>query len=99
MKCRHCTAENLADALFCDACGKGIETTCASCGTTNRPTARFCRQCGVEMRADARPLAPEPTTYTPRHLAEKILTSRAVLEGERKQVTVMFADVKGSMDL
>ena len=40
-----------------------------------------------------------PTTYTPRHLAEKILTSRAALEGERKQVTVLFADVKGSMDL
>jgi class 3 adenylate cyclase len=40
-----------------------------------------------------------PLSYTPKHLAEKILTSRSALEGERKQVTVLFADVKGSMDL
>jgi class 3 adenylate cyclase len=39
------------------------------------------------------------TSYTPRHLAERILTSKAALEGERKQVTVLFADVKGSMEL
>src|SRR5204862_7741366 len=43
--------------------------------------------------------APDPRAYTPQHLAEKILTSRAALEGERKQVTVLFADVKGSMEL
>jgi class 3 adenylate cyclase len=42
---------------------------------------------------------PDPRSYTPKHLAEKILTSRSALEGERKQVTVLFADVKGSMDL
>ena len=41
----------------------------------------------------------DPRSYTPKHLAEKILTSRSALEGERKQVTVLFADVKGSMDL
>src|SRR5216117_2343968 len=43
--------------------------------------------------------APDPRAYTPQHLAEKILTTRAALEGERKQVTVLFADVKGSMEL
>ena len=43
--------------------------------------------------------SPAPESYTPRHLAEKILTSRAALEGERKQVTVLFADLKGSMEL
>jgi len=43
--------------------------------------------------------APSPQTYTPAHLAEKILTSKAALEGERKQVTVLFADLKGSMEL
>ena len=43
--------------------------------------------------------SPDPRSYTPKHLAEKILTSRSALEGERKQVTVLFADVKGSMDL
>ena len=74
---------------------------CPSCGHANRVTAKFCEECG-------RPLAPAvpaaeppraPRDYTPRHLAEKILGSRAALEGERKQVTVLFADVKGSMDL
>src|SRR5207247_3087817 len=40
-----------------------------------------------------------PDSYTPRHLAERILTSRAALEGERKQVTILFADLKGSMEL
>jgi hypothetical protein len=45
------------------------------------------------------PVPPNPLSYTPRHLADKILTARAALEGERKQVTVLFADVKGSMEL
>jgi len=51
------------------------------------------------LAAKPQAAAPDPRTYTPQHLAEKILTSRAALEGERKQVTVLFADVKGSMDL
>ena len=51
------------------------------------------------LRAGAPPPARDPRAYTPKHLAEKILTSRSALEGERKQVTVLFADVKGSMDL
>ena len=45
------------------------------------------------------PRTPSPESYTPKHLAEKILTSKAALEGERKQVTVLFADLKGSMEL
>ena len=49
--------------------------------------------------AAKKPTPPDPRSYTPKHLAEKILTSRGALEGERKQVTVLFADVKGSMDL
>ncbi|MCJ7795567.1 MAG: hypothetical protein MUQ56_02160, partial [Thermoleophilia bacterium] len=48
---------------------------------------------------DTRPPTPDPRAYTPKHLADKILTSRAALEGERKQVTVLLADVKGSMEL
>ena len=63
--------------------------------------ARFCLQCGqaVATFTAARTGYPRPETYTPRHLAEKILTSKAALEGERKQVTVLFADLKGSMEL
>src|SRR5439155_19551643 len=71
---------------------------CPACGAALRPTAKFCDEC-------ASPVAPalgadrDPRSYTPKHLAEKILSSRSAVEGERKQVTVFFADVKGSMDL
>jgi len=68
--------------------------TCA-CGRDSRPDARFCDGCGARLSTGA----PASRAYTPRHLADKILGSRAALEGERKQVTVLFADVKGSTEL
>ena len=69
---------------------------CPACGHANRAAAKFCEECGTRLAA-----APSraPRDYTPRHLVDKILGSRAALEGERKQVTVLFADVQGSMDL
>jgi hypothetical protein len=61
---------------------------------------KFCNGCGRPLGGSTeRSASPDPRSYTPKHLAEKILTSRSALEGERKQVTVLFADVKGSMDL
>src|SRR5438445_8800802 len=74
---------------------------CPSCGHANRAAAKFCEECGTRLGSAAASAEPSraPRDYTPRHLAEKILGSRAALEGERKQVTVLFADVKGSMDL
>ena len=74
---------------------------CQSCRADNPPAARFCNQCGgaLEQAAEPPPTERGPRDYTPRHLAEKILTSRSALEGERKQVTVLFADVKSSVEL
>src|SRR5881628_3297089 len=74
---------------------------CPSCGHANRAAAKFCEECGTRLGSAAASAEPPraPRDYTPRHLAEKILGSRAALEGERKHVTVLFADVKGSMDL
>src|SRR5438552_8196613 len=74
---------------------------CPSCGHANRAAAKFCEECGTRLGSAAASAEPPraPRDYTPRHIAEKILGSRAALEGERKQVTVLFADVKGSMDL
>src|SRR5262249_6373269 len=73
---------------------------CTACGASNQPGERFCGECGKPLAAAAKEPTPrDPRSYTPKHLAEKILTSRSALEGERKQVTVLFADVKGSMDL
>jgi class 3 adenylate cyclase len=72
---------------------------CPGCGRPNPPGQKFCNGCGQGLGASAPAAARDPRAYTPNHLAEKILTSRAALERERKRVTVLFADVKGSMEL
>src|SRR5262245_48403199 len=101
MRCARCQAENDAAARFCEDCGARLEQTCPSCGKPVTSGQKFCRSCGASLTATASPGArfPTPGSYTLKHLAEKILTSSAALEGERKQVTVLFADLKGSMEL
>src|SRR6184192_3158080 len=98
MGCAVCSHENPPGAKFCQQCGARLEIRCARCGSELPLSARFCHDCGLPA-VDTTPATPEPRVYTPKHLAEKILTSRVALEGERKQVTVLFADVKGSMEL
>src|SRR5215472_7673127 len=101
MKCPRCQQDNPAHARFCLGCGARLTLACGACGTELPGGARFCLQCGQAVAADtAAPVrSPAPESYTPKHLAEKILTSKAALEGERKQVTVLFADLKSSMEL
>src|SRR5256712_8638121 len=94
-----CGHENPPGAKFCTECAAPLARWCAECGPEPPPTAKFCPECAAPLAAKPQAAAPDPRTYTPQHLAEKILGSRAALEGERKQVTVLFADVKGSMDL
>ncbi|MDP2701139.1 MAG: adenylate/guanylate cyclase domain-containing protein, partial [Candidatus Rokubacteria bacterium] len=99
-----CSHTNPPGAKFCFECGTRLEATCAACGAPLAPAAKFCSQCGAPTAAPGvAPSSPErftsPEAYTPRYLAERILTSRAAMEGERKQVTVLFADLRGSMDL
>ena len=103
MKCSQCQRENPPQARFCNGCGTPLELACARCGRPNPSDSRFCNGCGARIEAQAA-AAPQsrfasPETYTPKHLAERILTSKPVLEDERKQVTVLFADMKGSMEL
>ena len=101
MQCPRCQHENPPKAKFCEECAAPLARTCPNCGTLLSATAKFCHACAHPLAAgegtQARFAAPD--SYTPKHLAEKILTSRAALEGERKQVTVLFADLKGSMEL
>jgi class 3 adenylate cyclase/tetratricopeptide (TPR) repeat protein len=92
MRCPQCEQPNAPDSRFCLRCGTRLVATCSACGTDAPPDARFCAACGV-------PLAAAPDSYTPKRLAEKILTARSALEGERKQVTVLFADIRSSMEL
>ncbi|MFQ5896985.1 MAG: adenylate/guanylate cyclase domain-containing protein [Candidatus Methylomirabilia bacterium] len=100
MKCPRCQEENPPQASFCMKCGAGLMLACAKCGTELPTGAAFCFACGQPVAAaPAAQRFASPEAYTPRHLAEKILTSKSALEGERKQVTVLFADLKGSMQL
>jgi hypothetical protein len=94
MKCPRCQHENLASMKFCGQCAAPLAASCPSCGAVNPPGNRFCGQCAAPLPPDATARLATPDSYTPRHLAEKILTSKAALEGERKQVTVLFADVR-----
>ncbi len=100
MRCSKCGRENRAGRKFCAQCGVGLPLVCSSCQAENEPGEQFCGECGGQLAEPAKPPPPpDPRSYTPKHLAEKILTTRSALEGERKQVTVLFADVKGSMEL
>ena len=109
MRCAQCQFDNPPAMKFCVECGAKLAFLCPRCGAENEPTFKFCGQCGTRLvtvaPADHGP--PKVTenmlehqersvqSYTPQHLAAKILTSRSALEGERKQVTVLFVDVSG----
>ena len=98
MMCPRCRHANPPGARFCEECATPLARTCSNCGTQLSATAKFCHACAHPTAADSVPPR-SPQSYTPKHLAEKILTTRTAIEGERKQVTVLFADLKGSMEL
>jgi class 3 adenylate cyclase len=96
MKCPKCHFENLEEMQFCVKCGNKLEINCPGCGFGNSPTFQYCGKCGHDLRkpAETTPIDySEPQSYTPKFLADKILTTRSSIEGERKFITVLFADV------
>ena len=107
MICSACRHENREGAKFCENCGAKLERRCPACAQPVREASRFCDACGHRLDQPSAAPAPSPAPsivdhlaqrfagYTPRHLADKILTSRAALEGERKLVSVLFADTAG----
>jgi class 3 adenylate cyclase len=101
MQCPQCQQESLPQAKFCLECGTHLALRCAQCGTELPAGAKFCLECGQPLSdgSTGRSQFTSPEAYTPKHLAEKILTSRSALEGERKQVTVLFVDVSGFTSL
>src|SRR5499426_1684576 len=101
MRCPRCQLENPTGSNFCLGCGARFGSSCSSCGHELPPGSRFCNKCGtpVALASPGQARFASPESYTPQHLAQKILTSKSALEGERKQVTVLFADLKGSMEL
>src|SRR5919109_2386275 len=101
-----CSHANPPGAKFCAECGAPVRPTCRACGTALTPGAKFCTECAAPVAVPSPAATPltnarfaEPKSYTPKYLAERILTSRSALEGERKHVTVLFADLRGSMEL
>ena len=109
MRCPSCQADNPATNRFCSQCGTALAPRCPQCGAEVASGSRFCGQCGAKLAAappEAVTAAPppasaataaerRPASYTPKHLAEKILSNRSALEGERRVVTVLFADIAG----
>jgi len=104
MKCPNCQAENPETRKFCRECGAKLLQVCPQCGSENLPVDRFCGECGHDLAVPSE----QPTMdlsleeklekiqcYLPGGLTEKILAQRGKIEGERKQVTVMFCDMEG----
>jgi class 3 adenylate cyclase len=91
---------------FCGECGSSVKSSCSGCGFENAPSMKFCGECGKPLTSASKPVpAPDPRSYTPKHLADRILAEQAAMEsrgaqdGERKTITALFADIKGSMEL
>jgi class 3 adenylate cyclase/tetratricopeptide (TPR) repeat protein len=104
MQCTQCQFDNPAGMKFCGQCGAKLTALCPQCGTENPPGFKFCGECGsplgdVKPEASPAPIASQPQSYTPPHLATQVFQSRSALEGERKQVTVLFCDLVGSTSL
>ena len=112
MKCSRCDFECAVGMKFCGQCGAKLAAFCPHCGIENPPGFKFCGDCGSLLGAPkAEAPAPSPaydveppetppvSSYTPPHLATQVFQSRSALEGERKQVTVLFCDLVGSTSL
>jgi class 3 adenylate cyclase/ribosomal protein L40E len=107
MRCPSCNHDNSADASFCDACGAKLDSICATCGTTNQPGARFCKKCGTRIATKSAPAKLAAASSNAASAAPNIRVApestspdaSTTLEGERKTVTAVFADLKGSTEL
>src|SRR5262245_48269311 len=99
MNCPRCQHDNPQGARFCEECATPLARTCSNCGTALSATAKFCHACAHPVAAAAGAPSRSADSYTPKHLAERILTSRSAMEGERKQVTVLFCDLVESSRL
>ena len=94
VRCPRCRHDNPGGARFCVHCGAQLSVSCPGCGTAVPEEARFCPGCGRAVTA-----ASVPAGYTPRHIREQILAVRGAVEGERKQVSVLFCDIVASSAL
>lgn len=103
MTCPNCSFENTRDAKFCQNCGRPLERLCPNCGTPNASSARFCSNCGFNLASIPAPAATTQLSAlrqaAPNALQDKIRAIASHVEGERKPVTILFADLVGSTAL
>jgi class 3 adenylate cyclase/tetratricopeptide (TPR) repeat protein len=100
MLCAKCHNENLADAVFCAECGMSLELVCPSCAVANAPGSKFCRKCGSSIMSDAVLARSTALTLSNKSSAIMVLAEpESIPLGERKTVTALFADIKGSTEL
>src|SRR5215470_16674443 len=97
MRCSKCSRDNRAGRKFCTSCGAPLGAACPKCGAPIQPDERFCGECGAAIGASA-PRATSSAQPRPLQLSDAI-TATEVIDGERKTVTALFADIKGSMEL
>jgi hypothetical protein len=97
MRCSKCGAENPDRAKFCGECASRLTRRCPSCDTENSPTAKFCIECAKPLESAGGTSQRTASAISP--LLVGAGTSDASLEGERKTVTALFADIKGSTEL
>jgi uncharacterized membrane protein YvbJ len=97
VRCSKCQHDNPKGAMFCVECGRKLEIKCQNCGKENLPTHKFCSECGNNFSESVKPSKAleldNPQRYIPKHLADKILETKSSIEGERKLLTVLFADI------
>src|SRR5215475_816404 len=104
MFCPSCGHSNRPDRRFCTECGWRLGRACAACGTPAEAEEKFCGNCGAPLGEQAA-AARAPAAYTPKHLADRIpaeqaaMESRGAQDGERKTITALFADIKGSVEM
>ncbi len=99
MQCPACEFQNPEQMQFCGKCGSKLAVSCSRCGFENPAGFGFCGRCGASLNKAQKNFKIDyqtPQSYTPKHLADKILTTRSSIEGERKIVTVLFADLADS---
>ena len=97
MKCAKCGVGNREGRKFCSKCGSALARSCSKCGAANEPTDEFCGECGTSLSSSS-PVGSEPAKVV--DSAIRISEARSEsLDGERKTVTALFADIKGSMEL
>ncbi len=98
MRCSSCGAENRDGAKFCNECAAALAAKCPACAAVNKPGAKFCDECGTALAVSPRTPAVEPQSAPAVRFAQEE-SGAEVPEGERKMVTALFADIKGSMEL